>query len=133
MSFDIMLQRFENGQSAVFGRRVVDEIFDPFVVHRDPSFIRVKYPDRSGADIWIGEDETDIGGIMFNHCGGEQFANAFFELLRRTGSVIYWPGGGCVVADPAVAEELPARMVQALGEPKVVRSGRDIFECIIQS
>lgn len=133
MSFDIMLQRFQDGRSATFARTIVDEIFDPFVVHRDPSFIRVKYPDRSGADIWIGEDEAETSAIMFNHCGGEQFANAFFELLKRTGSVIYWPGGGCVVVDPGVAKELPADMVKALGAPKVVHSGRDIFECIIQS
>ena len=87
MSFDIMLQRFENGRSVTFPRSLVDEIFGSHVVHRDPYFIRVRYPDRSGADIWIGRGEAESNGIMFNHCGGEQFANAFFALLERTGTV----------------------------------------------
>ena len=133
MSFDIMLQRFHDGQSVTFSRKLVDEIFDPFVVHRDPAFIRVRYPDQSGADIWLGADEEEISGIMFNHCGGEQFADAFFELLKRTGSVIYWPGGGCVVADPDIGKELPSSMTEALGAPITVHSGREIFECTIQS
>ena len=114
MSFDIWFQRFQYGQPSPLPGSVVDKLFGPFVVHDGGSFIRVRFPDGSGADIW-GKQRPAFSGLTFNHCGGEQFANAFYELLKRTASAIYWPEGGCVVADSSVIPQLPDFLTSSLG------------------
>lgn len=132
MSFDIWFQRFRGGEPAPISSSMVYQLFGPFIVHDGGSFIRVRFPDGSGADIW-GKQRPAFSGLTFNHCGGEQFANAFFELLKRTEAVIYWPDGGCVVADPAVISQLPAFLTAQFGTPTVVHSGRQIFDRIAQT
>jgi hypothetical protein len=132
VSFDIWFQRFKLGQPAPLLVSVVDALFEPFVIHDGGSFVRVRFPDGSGADIW-GKQRPAGSGLTFNHCGGAQFSDAFFELLKRTDSVIFWPCGGCVVADPSVVPDLPPHLVETFGTPKVVKSGADIFECITKS
>ena len=129
MSFDIWFQRFKDGEPAPFPHEVMDQLFKLHTVHASGTFIRVRFPDGSGADI-AGIHRNPLTSLTFSHCGGEQFANAFFELLKRTEAVIYWPDGGCVVADPAVISRLPAFLTAQFGTPTVVHSGRQIFDRI---
>ena len=132
MSFDIMLQHFTGGECSTFPRALVESSFGPFVVHRTDSFIRVRYPDDSGADMWFDNVEN-IDHIMFNHCGGNTFTKAMFELMKRTGSVIYWPGGRAVVADRSVIDTLPPDIVKALGTPTVISAPQEIRDAIART
>ena len=61
------------------------------------------------------------------------FMKALFDVLERSSGVIYWPGGGCVVADRTVIDELPPDMIESLGIPSIVKSGQEIFDRIAQS
>src|SRR5258708_810802 len=102
MSFDIFLTHFKNGEVTTFKRAVFDQLFGVFAVGpREHRFMRVQFPDGGGADIYV-DDEGDLAGMMFNHCGGDSFYDALYELIRQTGSVVFWPGVGrtSVIADP---------------------------------
>ena len=131
MSFDIFLAHFQNGEVTSFKRDVFDELFDAFVVgRRDAGFMRVRFPD-GGADIYVDDTEL-LSGMMFNHCGGDEFFDALFELARRTSSVIFWPGIGrtSVIADPAVLSHLPADFIKSCGEPVLVHDRDGITDAI---
>jgi hypothetical protein len=133
MTFSLYMQAFRDGRLAPISRATVDAEFDPYVVDRDPAFIRIRYPDQSGAEIWMNGGKGELDNITFKHCGGEAFSHALYSLAKRTGSVIYWPGGGCVVTDPAVTSSLPYDLVATLGTPMVVKSGAEIFDHIAKS
>jgi len=162
MSFDIFLQCFRKGQPATFKREIFEDIFLPHCAdlkgyRSDPKFMRAEFPDGGGSDIHSGNDYdvlrmqlehgelpagTDIGvddksiidHMMFNHCGGDMFFQALYELANRTQSVILWPSEGpsTVVTNEAVLKELPEKGFD-LATIKIVHSGADIVEAIQNS
>ena|SRR5579863_3815512 len=132
MSFDIFLAHFENGEVRTFKREIFDRLFGAFTVGTpEPKFMRVRFPDGGGADIYV-ENKSDLSGMMFNHCGGDAFYDALYELIRQTGSVVFWPGVGrtSVIADPAVVEHLPANFIESCGQPVLVRDKNGITDAI---
>ena len=136
MSFDIFLQRFQNGEVATWQRSVVEEIFGSRVIDsgNPHHFMRVEFPDGGGSDIYMSTDD-DIDGMMFNHSGGADFFNALWELAHRIHGWVYWPavGPSLVITDASTLAHLPADMVGAVGSPFIVKSGADIIAAIERS
>lgn len=130
MSFDIFLLKHQHGEGRTFPTAIMDEVFADFIVHREETFVRVQYPDESEADIWYKVTEEEIDCVMFNHCVGEQFSDAMFELLKRIDGVICWPGGGCVVANQSAIDDMPPELIATFGTPIIVSSGNEISEVI---
>ena len=153
MSFDIFLQCMRNGNVATFNRSIFEELFGAYVVARRPGFMRVDFnhiPETpspveesdnvcrivdltkiDGGEIYV-DDSDEIDGGMFNHCGGDRFWQALYELARRTGSVIYWPAEGpaSAVADEAIIGHMPADMIKVVGPVQIVGSGSELAEYI---
>jgi hypothetical protein len=135
MSFDVYLQCFRNGERAYFNRDIFEAIFLPDskyvdAYRKDPSFLRVDYPDGSGSDIYCGHD-ADINHLTFNHGGGTTLFQAMFELAVQTRSVIYWPGETpcAVVTEEITRSDLPKDFPDRDIAP-AVRSGDDIIKLI---
>ena len=164
MSFDIFLQCYRKGLPTSFKREVFEDMFLAHCDNRkeyrsDPKFMRVKYPDDSRADIYIGTvhevrslmlelgnvaeanalssdlgDPRDILDLMFNHCGGDMFFETMYKLADRTQSVIFWPNvpSLIVVTNEAVLKELEPDF-PGIDNPRIVHSGADIVEAIRNS
>jgi hypothetical protein len=53
-----------------------------------------------------------------------------FEVLRQTRTVLFWPAGGpkphCCLANPQMIPQVPASLIDAIGEPAFVTSGAEI-------
>jgi hypothetical protein len=130
MSFDIFLQRFHNGEIATFRRSEFEEIFGPYVCSRESRFMRVEFPDGSGSDIYI--DEGDPDGATFNHCGGDAFFAALYELAARTQAGIYWPDDPqrAAATDAATLQHLPPNFVECHAAIQLVHSGSELIACI---
>jgi hypothetical protein len=126
MAFDIFLACIRNGEPATFKRSVLEEIFGPHA-YGDPDFSNVTFPDGSGSCIYVARDE-DIEGMMFNHCGGDDFFQALYELADRTKSVIFWPDTrpSFAVTDEATLAHLPLDYKQKFGPAQLVHSGREL-------
>jgi hypothetical protein len=127
VSFDIFLQCCRNGEPATFKRSVVAEIFGPHA-YGDPDFSNVTFPDGSGSCIYVDPGE-DIDGMMFNHCGGDDFFQALYELADRTKSVIFWPDTrpSSAITDEATLAYLPPSFVDGrMGPVQLVHSGREL-------
>lgn len=126
MSFDIFLQFYRNGEPATFKRSVFDEIFETETDQNDPDFVQPEYPDGSGGDIYVGEN--DIQCIMFNHCGGDIFWAKVYELLYVTQSLVFWPAGGpaAVVGRADALKHLPSGFDEMFGKIHVVANAREL-------
>lgn len=125
MSFDIYVQCFRDGELVPYDRAIFDEIFGPWVFAREADFVEVGFADGSGGQIYV-DDTPEIDSITVNRGGGEAFTAALFELMKRTGSVLYWPGGGCLVTDPSFVNCLPQDWVEHLGTPIVISQPSEI-------
>jgi hypothetical protein len=130
MSFDIFLQCFRNGDLATFPRTLVEEIFARDAIAPDFPLTDVHYPDGSGGVIY-GADDDEIDCLMFNHCGGEMFFAAMYELAHRTSSVIYWPDTrpSIAITEAETAAHFPKGFGD-MGPPEIVKSGQELIDYI---
>ena len=124
MSIDYMVVRFQQGEGAELDQSVFDDIFGAYLVEEEDDFARADFPDGSAADIYHDDDS-----VMFNHCGGEAFREAVYQLIARTQGYIYWGSGDGAVADAATLAELP----ELPGRIGVVRSGQELLDWIDRS
>jgi hypothetical protein len=132
MSFSIYLTNFTKGENTKISRAVFDQVLGPFVqpgVGYGPP--RLVFPDGGGGE-YGDEEGEEINGIYVNRPGGLDLYRALFNILSRTPTALYW-SPGIVVADPAVIPDLPPDMIEAWGEPKVVKSGEEILAAILAS
>jgi hypothetical protein len=68
---------------------------------------------------------------VFRPCGDLRLWDALLAILRLGPLALYFPGDTPpLMASESAGEHLPADMVQAMGRPRVVRSGREIVEII---
>jgi hypothetical protein len=72
---------------------------------------------------------------MFNHCGGDSFYAALYELAARTRSLIFWPAvpPGAVATDAAIIQDLSPDFAERLAPVEVVRNGRELAARIMAS
>ena len=130
MSFDIFVGAYKRGESVTFPRRIAEEIFADLINMRGASGWSLKLP-RWGAVsgfVYISDDPDCDGFMVSRPPFSRVFYDAVLTLMRRTSSVVYWPGKGvCICApDPETVAELPPDMIEVLGQPKIVTSAADI-------
>jgi hypothetical protein len=126
MSFDIFLVCVKNGEAAAFTRSLFEDIFSRGAINPRLPFTNVVYGD-GGAQIFGADEDEDIQSLSFNHCGGDTFFAALYELADRSGSVVFWPGEERVLAvmSQAMIAHIPADMDE-LGPAHVVANGREL-------
>ncbi|HEX9490888.1 MAG TPA: hypothetical protein VF930_11415 [Stellaceae bacterium] len=130
MSFEVFLQCYRDSEPFRFPRAVVEEAF-PFADRRDPGCWELKFPDGGRSDLYI-DDELEIWNLMVSRLArSPELWTGLFDILRRTGSMLFWPGGGSVVADESV---VPHLLPDIIMEPlTVVREGSEILPIIERS
>lgn len=131
MSFDIFVQCFRNGECATFKGAIFEEIFGCYAVSREHKFMRVRFPDGSGADCYV-DDGDDWDSVMFNHCGGDVFFDSLYRLADRIKGIVYWADlpPCCAVTDAATLSHVPADFLEGCGPAVVAKSGGEIIEAI---
>lgn len=130
MSFDIGLACFQNGEPATFPRTLLERAFDLIADRSDPRRWVLK---GGGSTLYMGEGAEITGFAVNRPPEYEEFWKAVMDVLRQTPSVLYWPGGGCVVANPAVTKHLPDYLIEAKGKPEVTTDPLEILEIIVRS
>jgi hypothetical protein len=78
------------------------------------------------------DNDKLIDGFTVNRpCRDRRLWRALFQVMRMGPVVLYYPGGRSpLVALESATQMLPPDMVDALGQPRVVRSGEEIAETI---
>jgi hypothetical protein len=130
MAFDMFLQCYRNCQPSPSPRTIVEQAF---ASSRDPTDIDVwvlRFPNGGVSELFIGE-EQEIWDLMFNGApNSPELWSGIFEILKRTGSVLFWPGGGWVVTDEAVIDHLRPDILDGTDPVYVVSSPGEIPEKI---
>lgn len=133
MSFDIFVIRVENGHEAPIPRAILERAFGPFIEFREPAGWGLLFPDGGRPFLYIREGSTNHHFSINRPTSSPELWTALFEILRQTGSVLYWPGGGSVVADEAVIPHLTPDIIKSLEPVMTARSPSEIADYIERS
>jgi hypothetical protein len=133
MSFDVYLQSFHNGEPAGIPSQRIRDAFGAHLTEIGPNFWQLRYDDANWCDLDLTAHETDATMIsdftVHRPCSDQRLWDALASILASGDIVLYFPGCRApLVAQSAVIDHLPASMVEALGQPVIVTSGREIQE-----
>jgi hypothetical protein len=130
----MFLCAFKNGEPAPFSLAIVDKCLGPFIDFREHHCWDLSFPDGGKSFLYLKDDQKEIEHICVNRpADSPELWTGLLEILRETGAMLYWPGGGAVVAAEAHIAHLPPDMIDIFGTPTVVGSGREIKDCIAKS
>jgi hypothetical protein len=135
MSFDVYLQSFHRGDFAGVPRQRVRDAFGTHLTEAEPDYWQLRYDEANTCDIDLTPHDTDqsmvLGFTIHRPCADKRLWNALASILTLGDVVLYFPGGRApLVASSRVTEHLPPDMVEALGQPVVVTTGREIQHAI---
>ena len=133
MSFDVYLQCFA-GEPPGIPRTAVRALFPIVEEKSEPDYWSVQYDPANSCKINVTPAESDnelITSLSVNRpCGDMRFWQSVLTILGMGPVILYWPGGGPVVAGDAMAAELPLEIVESLGQPLSVSSAQEIVDAI---
>ena len=126
---NVWLDFVGKGEMTTAPRTLVEQALEPLIEDKSQRPWRVI---DSLADIYVGGETaaTNVGGFMVTRPPGDEhhpFWQALLALMQKTPSVFYWPGGGCIAADNSVAAQMPADMLESLGEPAIAVKPEDFW------
>ena len=133
MSFDTFLTCVNHGESCTIPRSMVEKAFSPFIEKRG------EYPWKlidCLADVYIDTNTPEISGFFVCRPPGDKqhpFWRALLEIMQKTQTVFFWPGGGAVVARLNVIPHMPPDMLKTLGTPDLVTDPGDFWDRIHDS
>jgi hypothetical protein len=139
MSFDLFVQSFDAGESKPFAKSMLRERLNTFIVGEEPEYHlwHVSFGQGDGGDFFVSEvgqnSETLDGFTVSRPLTGLKLYDFLFSLLSGGQFVLYFPGSPPVIGRPETVHDLPTDMRQSLGEPILVRGGREIVELIKKS
>ncbi len=133
MSLDVYLQCF-GGEPAGISRAAVRALFPIVEQTSEPDYWSVLYDPANSCKINItpaASCDDLITSLSVNRpCGDLRFWESILAILRMGSVILYWAGGGPLVGSDGVAAELPAEIVEALGQPLSVSTAQDIVDAI---
>jgi hypothetical protein len=135
VSLDIFLSTLTDDEAAQFDRAIVERAFKAIAVDQLGGYwnLRTSEGEMTSATISVA-DQARISHFSANRPPDygyfPEFWNAMFEVLRQTRTVLFWPAGGpkphCCLANPDMTPQVPASLIDAIGEPAFVTSGAEI-------
>ena len=130
MSFGIFLQSFHRGASAGIPRQQVRDVFGAPLVETEPDYWQLRYDDANSCDLYLTahSDPSMVRGFSVHRpCADPRLWDGLAGILALGDIVLYFPGGKApLVGRSTVTQHLPPDMIELLGCPVVVTSGREI-------
>ncbi len=135
MSFEVFIACFKGGEPAGIRRADVRTLFPVDQSRSEPDYWSVYYDDLNSCHIGVTPLDSDPGQMkalcVFRPCGDLRLWGALLAVLRLGSVVLYFPGDAPpLVASELAGKQLPAEMVEAMGQPRVVSSCDEILQII---
>jgi hypothetical protein len=131
VSFDLFFGCFHAGQKATFPRSLLEHQFALYISRREPTCLTVDFGE--GGTSYIYRDDLDqIESFSVNRpAAAAALYQAIFDLLRAEPLVLFMPGE-CppLIGSTETAPQLPADMLETLGDPVVLKSANEILDWI---
>jgi hypothetical protein len=134
MSFDLFVGCFTNGESSRFARALLDAPFEPYVIRRELGCLTVRFGDEGECYVFRG-DGNDIDGFNIHRpVNSPTLYETLFAVLGSANLVLYMPDE-CppLIVNAGVAAHVPAGMIDALGQPLVLKAPGEILGRILNS
>lgn len=120
MSFEIYIDAFTNEEAGNFPASEVRRRFEAVIEGSILGCWRLAFAEGpSYAEIPIPKGNLVQGFVVFNPPSYLEFWEIVAGFLADFGCVLFWPGGGAVIASLDVLPHLPKDMVETLGIPWV--------------
>jgi hypothetical protein len=136
MSFDVYLQCFA-GKRLGIPRAAIHSLFPILEEKSEPDYWCVFYDRTDSCSISVTSAESDSERITFlslnRPCADLRFWESVLAILRMGSVILYWPGGGPLMAGGSDRADLPPEIVKSLGQPALVNSAREIIDAIRSS
>lgn len=133
VSFDVYVQWFDEGAPQGVPIGGLRAAFGPAIVHESDREWTLVYDDLNSS-LFLTEKKGSPGlvtGISVNRpCSVTALWSALHRVLGLGHGVLYFPGGGPLVADAASAGHMPEDMRNALGNAIVVSTGDEILAAV---
>jgi hypothetical protein len=133
MGFDVYLQCFA-GEPLGISRAAIRALFPIDEENSEPDYWSIHYSPTDSCKISVTASESDAKLItslcVYRPCGEARFWESVLSVLRMGPVMLYWPGGGPVVASQMAANEFPREIAESLGQPLNVTSAREIMDAI---
>jgi hypothetical protein len=129
MSYEYYLQACENQGPQEVPTQTVIEIFEPYIVRRDPTCLDLEFDELNNCSIFMNSDAPTTSGMMISRpCGTEALVRCMYEVMRLGYFVFYEPDGhGMIALTSETQMHLIEGMVESLGVPVVASSWEDFY------
>lgn len=88
---------------------------------------------RSFGEIPMADGPLEDGFSVRNPPDHPMFWGIVAGFLAEFGAVLYWPGGGMVVARAEIIPHLPKDMIESLGEPWITTDPEQIRDYVVKN
>lgn len=135
MSFEIYVNCFRRGEPGGIPRSAVQAFFPIVDAESEPDYWSVRYDDRNSCQITVtpcdSSHELVTSLCIHRPCGDGRLWDALFSVMKLGAVVLYLPADTPpLVVDNAAIAHLPVEMIEALGDPVCVKSGKEILATI---
>jgi hypothetical protein len=131
MGFEVYLQCFDRGDTAGIPRSSIRPLFPIVEDKSEQDLWYLRYDDLNCCHVSVQTltmDASQVAALsVWGPCKDRRLWDALYVVLCLGNVVFYYPG--CTapyVASNKAAEHLPVDLVQALGQPIVVESGKEM-------
>jgi len=135
MSFEAFVHCFKDGKVASVSRQRVREAFGSSLTEGGVYDWQLDYCEADSCNVILGVDDADKSLLhsftVLRPCGDVRFWDAMATILKLGNLVLFFPAS-CppLIAEASVARHLPPDMIESLGQPKCVNTGREILDAL---
>jgi hypothetical protein len=133
MGFEVYLQCFA-GEPPGISRAAIRGLFPIVEKTSEQDYWGVQYGSSDSCNIRVTASESDAELLtsfcIYRPCGDVRFWESVLAILRMGPVMLYWPGGGPLVASTARSNEFPQEIAESLGQPLSVNSAHEIMDAI---
>lgn len=131
MSFNIFVSRFRGGGSSTFPAEEIRKRFGPIIVGERRGIWHLGFEEGgSWAEIHIPTEEFVEGFSVRRPAGYVAFWEIIAGFLKDLDCVLWWPGGGAVMARLDVMSHLPDSFIESMGIPWVTTDPEQIRDYV---
>jgi hypothetical protein len=135
LGFEVFVKCFKDGEPAGVPRSGIRSLFPIVEAKSELDYWFVWYDDLNSCHVSVTPLVSDLALVeslsVVRPCGDLRLWEALLAVMRFGSVVPYFPGDAHpMVASEAAGAQLPTDLVEALGRPRVVRSGQEIVEAV---
>ncbi|HWE93695.1 MAG TPA: hypothetical protein VG269_06940 [Tepidisphaeraceae bacterium] len=129
MGFEVFLQSYADEKATGISRSAMLAAFGVWLSEESATLWRINYGSGNDCYVYVNEDADGVTGAMVSRPVADgRLWDALFNIMELGNIVVFWPGGKApLVANASVIPHLPKGIVESLGTPFCIQSGRDIL------